>query len=566
MSRKMTVVLSMAALLLVVIGYLIGQDDGEEQADNDTEFSADDGEDGGQVDFDGDVGVSTSHPLAQEVGEEVLQDGGNAVDAAIAISLALGVVEPFGSGIGGGGAMLILDDPSETPHYYDYREMSPSVENNEDVINFAGTPGFLKGMDQIHEDHGSLDMERLVNPSIELAEEGFDVDPMLANRLFYAGTLEDPDGRIDQSAAEPFYPNDRPIREGEPLEQPDLAETLTHLRDHGFEEFYTGQLASEIAAEDTSSITEEDLAAYEVLDEEEPASGEFYGHQVYSSAPPTSGVTFIQMLQMAEQLQVGDVEPDSASFAHLFTEIKKQAYSDRLSEIGDPSHTDINTNELTSEEWTNQLANEINSSQVSMGMDQLDAPAEINDHSNTTHIVVVDDEGRMVSATNTLSNFFGSGQMTEAGFFLNNQMSNFAESETSPNAYEPHKRARSFIAPSIIISDDQQEVMGIGSPGGRRIPQILSQVIINTERFNDIDEAMEYPRFVHEEDDITEEDQIQMEGSWGDDESRAELQEYGYNTIENEDTSVFFGGIIDLTVNHEEGTVESAEDQRRVLD
>lgn len=546
----------MIAVLLLITAFIMTQDnDGEPATDgsDDTETNDEVTED--VVEFDGDYGVSTSNEQAQQVGMDVLDAGGNAVDAAIAVSLTLGVTEPYGSGIGGGGAMLVLDNPAADPDYYDYREESPA-EGRESQ---AGVPGFLRGMEHIHDEHGSLPLEDLIEPAIEYAEEGFEVDYMLANRLEYAGTINQPDGRIDPDAAEEFYPEGMALQEGQELVQPRLAETLRQLRDEGFEDFYNGELASEIAG-DRSSITEDDLDNYDVL-ETEPASGSFYGHQVYSGGPPTSGVTFIQMLQMAEQLEIYEHEPDSASFAHLFAQISDVAYDDRMSNIGDPNDVDVDVDDLTSEEHTQGLADEVETDEVSVAGEEQEMVSEYSGDGNTTHIVVVDEEGRMVSATNTLSNFFGSGEMTDAGFFLNDVMSNFAPEDLPPNNYDSGKRARSFIAPSIFISEEQETVMGLGSPGGRRIPQIMGQVLMNTVYFDgDIYEAMNYPRFVYSGQEGV--DQIIIEGEWGDAETDAELSELDY-IVEERPTDVFFGGIQLLEVNYEDETVEDINDERR---
>ncbi|QQK77059.1 gamma-glutamyltransferase [Salicibibacter cibarius] len=557
MSRNMIVVMSILVILMLITAFLMSENDdnGEEAVNEPPNDETDTDEVQETVEFDGDYGVSTSNDEAQQVGMDVLEEGGNAVDAAIAVSFALGVVEPYGSGIGGGGAMLVLENPEDAPDYYDYRETSPAEGRESE----AAVPGYLKGMAHIHEEHGSLPMEDLIEPAREYAANGYEVDSMLANRLEYAGSIEEsPDGRIDPGAAEEFYPDGMAIQEGQELVQPRLAETLTHLQEHGLEDFYTGELASEVAG-DRSSITEEDLANYEV-EEDEPASGSFNGNRVYSSGPPTSGVTFIQMLQMAEQLQLNEQADDGAPFAHLFAEITEQAYSDRLSNIGDPNFsTDMNVDMLTSEEYTQELASEVDTDPVSSEEEEQVAAPEVDDDGNTTHFVVVDEDGHMVSATNTLSNFFGSGQMTDQGFFLNDQMSNFAPEDLPPNDYDSGKRARSFIAPSIFINEEEGIVAGMGSPGGNRIPQLMSQVLINNERLDgDLEEAMNVPRFVYDH----QENQILYENEWEDAERLEALMDMGYYTEERV-TTVFFGGIQMLEVDYEEGTVEDIPDERR---
>ncbi|GAK14574.1 LOW QUALITY PROTEIN: gamma-glutamyltranspeptidase [Geomicrobium sp. JCM 19039] len=492
--------------------------------------------------------MSASHPYAEEVGEAILADGGNAVDAAIAVAFTLGVVEPYGSGIGGGGAMLILDDLNESPMVYDYREMSPAQGQE----NLAGVPGFVKGMQTVHENYATMSLDELLQPAINYAENGFVVDDMLEDRLYQASA------RIDQQSADPFYPGGIRIKEGMDLVQEDLAQTMRRLLENGFDDFYTGELANELAG-DRNSITVQDLQAYEVL-ESQAVSGEFNGYTVYSSPPPMSGVTLIQQLQMAETAGLTEMEPGSALFGHTFIESVRETYRDRSRNIGDPTtNPDINTDQLTSQAYSAGLLEEVDLDEINGDSEGIEASTD--DQGNTTHFSIADSDGMVVSATNTLSNFFGEGVMVEQGYFLNNHMNNFAQTENSPNVYAGHKRSRSFITPTLLVDPANQEVIGMGSPGGNRIPQIMSQVLIYSAHLDSLEEAMNMPRITHGTHPETGERQVVVESSWPE-ESMEELAAMGHD-VDTFYTAVYFGGLQVLVADFEEGQVQRITDPRR---
>ncbi|WP_160141724.1 gamma-glutamyltransferase family protein [Salicibibacter halophilus] len=548
----MMIILSIIAVLVSGLVILAVQDGDHEEEENGSPEATEDavGDIEESETITDEYGVSASHSLAQEAGEEVLEEGGNAVDAAIATSLTLTVVEPYGSGIGGGGAMLVMDDADETPDFYDYRETAPmNTSSDNPADHYAGVPGFLKGLQAVHDEDGSMEMSRLMEPAIHYAENGFEVNWMLEERIDRA------EERMDDNAEDVFYMGGDPIEEGNPIVQPELADTLSHLQEEGLEDFYSGELASEIAG-DKVSWSEEDLESYEVLTEN-PASGAFGDYQVYSAPPPSSGVTLIQMLQMADQLDITEHAPHSPEFVGTFTEIWEEARSDRYLNIGDPSFNDIETSELTSLEHTDSMLDEINTSIA------LDVSDDVK--SSTTQINVVDEDGMMVSATNSLSNFFGSGVMNDAGILLNNQMSNFAfNEESNPNYYEEEKRARTYISPTILAGDD--DAVLIGSPGGARIPQVLGQVLVNAER-EDMDhhEAFDLPRFAHHQNVEEDVEEIRLEdGDSGWDEANAsEIESLDYDVDPEFYTNVFFGSIEQLVVDLESGEVERTEDPRR---
>lgn len=491
----------------------------------------------------GGYGVSSSNPIAVEVGMDVLEEGGNAVDAAVAVSYALGVVEPYGSGIGGGGGMLILPgDQSDKPTFFDYRETSPT--SSEDSEEGIGVPGFVKGMEAVHEKYGSKKMDELIEPAIKLADDGFPVGQQLAERLKGAQY------RLSEDEIPNFFPGNQPIEEGEKLEQPELGETLELIKEKGSDVFYNGELAEEIADE-VPRIQKSDLEEYSV-EEREPVQGEFAGYDVISAPPPFSGITLIQSLQMAEMLNVQKAEEDTALFTHLTSEITNRANSDRVKHIGDPAFSEIDEKELTDKEYSRELAQDISLNELSEKY-QLKGKDLEEEHISTTHFVVTDKDGTVVSVTNTLSNFFGSGENVE-GFFLNNNLNNFNNIKNSLNYYEPGKRSRTFTAPTILRKDN--EVIGIGTPGGSRIPMMLTEVLVRHLLFKEsLQDAIDAPRFSIENNHLYTEFQYPTS-------VREELEGMGYD-VEEKSSSIYYGGVQAIVIDQKDSVIYGGADPRR---
>ncbi|MBT2257944.1 gamma-glutamyltransferase [Priestia megaterium] len=466
-------------------------------------------------------GVSSSNSLAANVGMDVLKEGGNAVDAAIAISYALNVVEPFGSGIGGGGGMLIAkkDQPAT---FIDYRETAPTSMNGKN-----GVPGFVAGMEYIQQKYGTKSMNDLIQPAVEYAEKGFEVDSLLSSRLYYSR------GRMDVDKLSAFYPKGEAIEEGETLSQPVLAKTLIKIQREGASAFYKGDVAQDLA--DATPISKKDLSSYQVT-ETKPVVSTYNGTEMISAPPPFSGITLIQMLKMAEKENL-ETMPDK-EYYETMNRIKKAAYSDRLKQIGDPDFHNQNSSELVSDDY---ITNLVNHPTRSLGEGD-------EEHESTTHFVVIDSEGTVVSTTNTLSNFFGTGEQVD-GFFLNNNADTFGSKE--PNNREPGKRARTFTAPTII-REKGEWAMGIGSPGGTRIPQILTQVLSkNLEGNEPLQEAVNEPRFIFDDSTIYVEPDLNTKNI------------PSAFRIEKKKSDVFYGGIQALTINFQDKQMEGAGDPRR---
>ncbi|MDR6226397.1 gamma-glutamyltransferase [Desmospora profundinema] len=490
--------------------------------------------------------VATAHPMATEVGMRVLSQGGNAVDAAVAISYALGVVEPHGSGIGGGGTLLVRPQNQE-PVVYDYREIA-SYSGMMSPLGI-GVPGFVKGMEAIHQDFGSMDMRELIEPSIELATEGVELTSIDESRIERAAF------RMPMTEVEHMYPEGQGLKRGDILVQDELAQTLERIQMEGSSAFYEGTLAQEIVSK-VPQITLDDLRRYEVI-KKEPVKGEFAGYDVYGPPAPSGGIMMIQTLQMAEALQVEATKEKMADFVHLTGEIYKRSYRDRLRKIGDPAFVDVPEQKMISKEYTQKLASDIKMDKLSEDYrEKLDSEADIEDHDNTTHFVVIDRDGMMVSGTNTVSGYFGSGVYVK-GFFMNNQLKNFSLNPELPNRPEPGKRPYSYTSPTILVKDGEA-VIGIGSAGGRRIPAMVAQVLIRHLKYEKpLAEAMESPRSYVE----VEDDTVAMERAFPE-EVRLELEHRGYPQTATT-SSLYFGGIQTLRLNLDTGEIEGSADPRR---
>ncbi|RKD69762.1 gamma-glutamyltranspeptidase/glutathione hydrolase [Sinobaca qinghaiensis] len=532
----------LAALIVIgILVYFFGFNSSNESADNDSTPESEPSQEYSLEDYEG-YGVSSSNQQAIDTGMEILDQGGNAVDAAVAVSFTLGVTEPFGSGIGGGGGMMYMGSAEDVPTYYDYRETASST-NPADQI---GIPGFVKGMQTVHEQHGSLPIEDLLQPAIDYAENGFEVDKTLADRLYYATP------RITTSAAPSFYPDGESIKEGETLTQPELAQTLRTLQENGLDDFYEGEIANQIS-ESVAHIEPADLQNYTVA-ETEAAAGEFEGSTVYSAAPPLSGITVIQMLGMAEYLNVEDTMGDEAEYVRLVSEITRQAYFNRLNRLGDPAFEDVDVELLTGDTYIENRADFVQESRLDnvTALDEYDGV----EHTSTSHFVIMDDEGRTISATNTLGNFFGSGSNID-GAWMNSQLGNYSDDPESPNYLVEGKRPRSFMAPTIIQGENNSSVMGVGSPGGDRIPSAIVEFLLRQAYTDEsVQDSVNHGRF------HPQIDTIHIEERMANDQLIEDLQNYGYQT-EVETVATYFGNITGLVRNNEEETMEGISDARR---
>lgn len=483
-------------------------------------------------------GVSSSNELAVEVGMKVLKDGGNAVDAAAAISYVLGVVEPYGSGIGGGGCMLVYLPDSKDYKFYNYRETAPI--SSDTMTSTIGVPGFVKGIETVQSEHGKLDMSDLLQPAIDLAKDGFEMNQNLYNRLSVYK------GYSDLSQMTQFFEEGgEPKAVGKNIVQPELAETLTQIQENGSDAFYKGEIAQKLTT--GTYLTTDDLSSYKI-EEQKPITGDFNGYDVVTAPAPFSGVTLLQILNMIEYVDLPSYDEDPVEYIEEMTKICNIAYTSRQANISDPNFNseEKDYEKLTTDKYAKYLykKNEVKD------IDDMESE-------DTTAFVVTDSSGMVVSCTNTLGDFFGS-QVSVGGFFLNDASVHFNENSYSINKYEPGKRSRTFIAPSIITKGDEF-MMGIATPGGNVIPQALAQVINwNLRDGVDLQKAVDKPRFV-----FRNSKEVYYEEEIPDDIRQQIAADGNTYSLIYYDSNIMYGSIQAITKDKDLGISGTADERRR---
>jgi gamma-glutamyltranspeptidase / glutathione hydrolase len=487
-------------------------------------------------------GVSAGDEAAVDAGMRIFEAGGSAVDATIAAAFAISVVEPFASGLGGGGAALVAV-PGEEPSAYDYREVvatDGTIPPTE-----TGIPGFAAGMRALHDDHGVLDWSDLLEPAITLADEGTPTTPIVADQLQTAAY------RLPLGELPDFFPGGVPLQEGDPLVQPELGATLRRLADAGPSDLYDGVLADELSTT-VEGIDPVSLSEYRVQ-RDPPSRGSFAGYEVVSPPPPLPGPAFVQQLQIAEAAGVGDVAPDSADHLHRMLMAWRLADATISERLGDPAFVEVPVAELTDPVRNAALAEAVTDDGL---VDPGSAEAAVDEAGNTTHITVVGGDGTMVSMTNTLTNFWGSGEQA-LGFFLNDQLRRFSIGGDATNGPEPGRRSVSWGLPVLVLDEQDRAVLGVGSPGGRRIPNILGNLLVRWGLHDEsLDAAVEAPRF------HLEGDRLEFEVLPSDD-VLDDLLGRGYGDAEVPSPVYYFGSVQALEIDHDTGDVVGATDPRR---
>lgn len=484
-------------------------------------------------------GISAGNQEAVEAAEQILAQGGNAVDAAIAAAFAVSVAEPLSSGIGGGGSVIIAE-PGHDPVFIDYREVVNSA--GEIPSSQTGVPGFVAGMGQLHSDYGQLDWNELLAPAIDLAENGVDVASYLAERIATGNGPEYLAGN------ETFSPEGTPLGAGETLLQPELADTLQQIADQGWQDFYTGDLAESLT-DQIDGIDTESLENYEVVTDA-PVRGDLGDYQVVSAAPALPGAALVQLLQIAEAEGIAEMPAESPEYIDTLSRAWNTAEETIRTRLGDPAFVDVPVDEIT-----DAAANaEIQATGEDHAPQAAPAAPEDSADPNTTHISVVDENGVTVSMTNTLTDFWGSGEFVD-GYFMNNALSRFDTVDSAANQPEPGRRSVTWSNPTMVFDDHNRPVMAIGSPGGIQLINALATVITQwTLQGADLQEAVNAPRYrsdgpllYAEEDRLTDiQDQLNSLG-W-------QIEDW---------PSTSFGSVQALTIDYETKTVTGADDPRR---
>ena len=458
--------------------------------------------------------VVSQNQIATEVGYQILEQGGNAVDAATAIGFALAVTLPRAGNLGGGGFMLIYDSSTKKVSTIDYRSAAPKKAKSEMFLNKNGgvirygyivtaVPGTVAGLIKAHEEHGNLSLQEVIEPSIDLASKGFRVTYDLFQALNFGkvSLLEDTTSKTK------FYDSGQnTLPTDSLLIQPDLAKTLRLISTKGKDGFYKGktaELISQASKDNGGLITQKDLASYEAK-ERIAIRTSYRGYQVVTMPPTASGgLVLLQTLNILENFNLREQGHNSANAIHLLSESMKRGYADRTRYHGDPDYFPVPINQLINKDYSKERALSIDLNSVTPSSEIFPGKIIVVDESpDTTHFSVIDSEGNAVSNTYTLGSSFGSGvTVPGGGFLLNNQMRNFSHSygkserislSTSPaNRLQPGKRMISTQTPTIVFDPQGNLFMILGSPGGGRIPNIVAQVISNV-----IDHDMGYAEAV----------------------------------------------------------------------
>ena len=466
--------------------------------------------------------VVSGHILASQIGVQILKEGGNAIDAAIATGFALAVNLPSAGNIGGGGFMIV-HRPNGENTTFDFREKAPLAahphmfldksgdydgKSNHKGYQSVGVPGTVAGFFLAHKRFGSLPIHKLIEPSIQLAQKGFTITDNLEDEF----QSEAPKLKNYPGSSNSFLKsNGQPYKAGETWKQPDLAQTLLRIQKRGRDGFYKGKTAQMIAQEmreEGGLITKTDLLNYEAI-ERTPVKGSYRGYQIISMGPPSSGgVALIEMLNIVEGFDLLKEGHGSAQHIHLLTESMRRAFFDRAKFLGDPDfNSDMPIEMLISKSYAQKLRKEIRYTKASIS--DLIPLNQAYESKETTHYSVVDSLGNAVVVTYTLEDSYGSRIAIKGlGFLLNNQMGDFnpvpgettqtGQIGTTPNLIAPNKRMLSSMTPTIVLKNDNPFFL-IGSPGGRTIINTVFQLIVNIIDFKmDIGEAIEAGRIHHQ--------------------------------------------------------------------
>jgi gamma-glutamyltranspeptidase/glutathione hydrolase len=454
-----------------------------------------------------------------DAAKDILQKGGNAVDAAIAAQFVLAVTLPEAGNIGGGGFMMIYKDKKSD--FIDYREQAPlsahrdmylgedgEVIPNQSVIGIlsSGVPGTVAGMWLAHKKHGSLPWKELVQPALNLAEEGFKVHPKLAKSIeMYITSLEKRGFEVN---FENYFAD---AKANEIFQQLELADTLRRIRDQGRDGFYKGQTAkiiSDFMRQENGLVTEQDLLSYEAKSRQ-PITAKWRGYQLLTSPPPSSGgIAIIQWLKMYD-LMTRDQEKlthNSAAYMHLLAEIGKRVFADRAEYLGDPDFVKVPVDSLIANEYIAMRSQTVLKDAISVT--ELVKPG-LKESEETTHFSVLDKWGNAVSNTTTINLGYGSGVVVEgAGFLLNDEMDDFSSKPGVANVFgavggqaneiQPKKRMLSSMTPSMVLKDGEVTFV-TGSPGGTTIISSVYLSILHALEFSmSAEDVVNKPRFHHQ--------------------------------------------------------------------
>ncbi len=465
--------------------------------------------------------VSSRSDIASEVGKDILAQGGNAIDAAVAVGFALAVTYPSAGNIGGGGFMVFRTAEGEV-YTQDAREKAPLAASRDmfldsngefdrqlsrNSLQATGVPGSVAGLLDALERFGTMSRAEVIAPAIKLAEEGFQLNADLANQFQNnLSTFQQYPASLQK-----FSNKGQAYVNGDLWQQPELAATLKLISANGRDGFYKGPVADNLVASMQANgglITHEDLANYEPV-WREPIHGNYRGYDVWSMpAPSSGGILLVQMLNMLEPYDLNELGWGSTETVHLMIEAQRRAYADRAEHLGDPDFYNVPTAMLTSKEYAQQRFSDFNPDAASSSED-IGAGSWPQESMQTTHYSIIDAKGNSVAVTTTLNASYGNKFVVPgAGFLLNNEMDDFSSKPNTANGFgliggvaneiQPSKRMLSSMTPTIITYEDKIFLV-TGSPGGSTIINTVLQVVVNAidHRMN-IEDAVTSPRFHHQ--------------------------------------------------------------------
>lgn len=520
--------------------------------------------------------IASAHPLATQAGLEILSKGGNAFDASIAVSAALGVVEPYSSGIGGGGFWLFYDSREQAYVMIDARETAPGAAHKDMFLGedgmpdpelsrsgalSAGIPGNVAAFEYVTENYGNLPLSQSLAPAIGLARDGFNIGP----RYLKGVTAKLEMLRQNPEAAAVFLDDGEIPEQGWVLKQPDLAHTLEAVAERGAAGFYKGDVAEKLVegVKNQGGIWSlEDLSAYHVIPRQ-PVTGSYKGMRVISAALPSSGgITMLETLNILSGLEMADF--DRAQRVHYIVEALRRAYADRARYLGDPDFAHIPVERLLSEAQADKWRSGISPDHATASI-YLPPAEDLSDKGmQTTHFSILDEEGNRAGVTQSINFWFGSGVMPAGtGVLLNNEMDDFTAAPGVPNGFgliqselnaiEPNKRMLSSMTPTFLESE--RGIAILGTPGGSRIISMVLLASLAWEDGASADEMVNMPRFHHQ----YLPDYILYEADAFDDETRKQLEDMGHRLKIGDSP---FGNMNVVTWDYVTDDVDAATDPR----
>lgn len=526
------------------------------------------------------AGIATAHPLATEAGYEILEAGGNAFDAAVAVSAALAVVEPYASGLGGGSFWLLHIASEQRNVFVDAREVAPSAATPDMYLDeagepisgsslngplAAGIPGQAAGLVHLAERYGRLPLRRTLAPAIKLAEEGFPVHRRMVLGLgFRRKTAE-----LWPAFGEVYFPDGKPLEVGDTLRQPDLAKTLRRFAAGGRDEFYEGETARLLVEGNRAAGGIWDMAdfsAYRVI-EREPLEFSYRGTRFVSAPPPSSGgIAIANMLNILDGYQLDSI--DGATRKHLIVEAMRRAYRDRAAYLGDEDFVDVPTARLMDPDYAAGQRVSIRPDRATPSETLSGIAAGRPKGTNTTHFSILDTDGNRVAGTMTINTWYGAAFMVPGtGVILNNEMDDFAVKPLTANNYDligstanaiaPGKRPLSSMTPTFLESD--RGVAIVGTPGGSRIITMVMLASLEWIQGATAEQMVGLKRYHHQ----FVPDTLSFEVGALTDEELASLEELGHRTSEVRRP---YGNMNVVTWDFGSGRVDAASDPRAQIE